>query len=235
MDTMTAPQVAQGLGISLATAHAWLDDADVPRTGKGVDRLVPVTVVKKVVGKHGAVPTQCQGLSRTQLLLVAAIARSPLGISSARRAARLISASPNVVAHDIKTLEEREIVCHVTRNTIKEGRVVEQSYITISASAPMDIISAARKVTLPDAPSITRGETVVPKRFTHHFWNVDPVALDSASGSFIAGRLLGSDDVAAWAWALAALPREDIKTAMSRRGVPNSVKAVAEAWEKNAE
>lgn len=229
MDNTSAPQAAEQLGVSLSTLHALLDEAHVPRTGRGNRRPVPPSVIDRAREQIGAVPARVDGLSRSQMLILAALSRSPLGTSSARAAAGLAGVSPTVASRDLVGLENRGLVARVTR-TVADESARRQTYWTFAAADP-DLLRAVRRVRLPAGRSVDAGTARIPRRLYRHFWNADPASLRvGENGSYIATRLLGSSDVVAIDWALRHIRAGDIDVALSRRGVRPSARRLVQNW-----
>jgi hypothetical protein len=68
----------------------------------------------------------------------------------------------------------------------------------------------------------------VPVWLRHLFWNADVHTLDVEwDASYIAGRILASDDAQAHAWAAQTLPSEAFLEAARMRGVPARRAALA--------
>lgn len=71
----------------------------------------------------------------------------------------------------------------------------------------------------------------LPRELHHLFWNADISKLEPAEdGSYMAGRLLEAPDIRAWRWAFDNVSREDIQTAMSRRGINPRTRALVKNW-----
>lgn len=104
-----------------------------------------------------------------------------------------------------------------------------QRYWQAAAMTP-EVLRAVRKVQLPvleEADTSAR----LPRRLYRHFWNADPQRLRvEDDGSYIASRLLRSDDVTAVAWALRHVPDSDIDTALRRRGLKPEISRMVENW-----
>ncbi len=65
---------------------------------------------------------------------------------------------------------------------------------------------------------VSRVDDRVPARFGYLFWNADLADIDpQCDGRYVAARLLMSDDVAAWGWALEHLSAEDLASAAGLR------------------
>lgn len=228
MDTKTAPEAARDLGVALSTMHAILDEAGVPRPGRGNARPVPPAVVDMARRRLGSVPDRAHGLTRSKMLLLAALARSPLGSPSSRALAAIAGVSPTTASRDLRDLETSGLVERTTR-TVAGDRAEHHSFWRLAADDPT-ILRAVRKVTLPTLPADDDAPRL-PRRLYRHFWNADPRRLSSdRDGSAIAGRLLGSDDVAAFDWALRHVSPALVDAALSRRGVAQATRRLVENW-----
>lgn len=228
MDTLTAPELASRLGLALSTVHALLDEANVPRSGRGHLRAVPVSVVEHARKRVGAVPEQPDGLSRSEMLLLAALSRAPLGVPSARAAAALAGVSPTTAAKDLRRLEHRRLVDRVERD-VAEDRARRQVFWKVAALSP-EVLLSVRRVQLPDVQD-EADAAHLPRRLYKHFWNADPRSLRlEDDGSYIASRLLQSDDVTAVVWALRHMPDGHIDTALRRRGVKPETRRMVQNW-----
>src|SRR5213592_1613008 len=80
--------VARLLGVSLPRLHRLLNSEGVPPAGgRGHQRNVSPEVARRLVHRIGAVPSLIGGYDRTDMLVLAAMARAPLGLASARAVA----------------------------------------------------------------------------------------------------------------------------------------------------
>ena len=77
----------------------------------------------------------------------------------------------------------------------------------------------------------------VPERFRHLFWSGDVSAYRlPRDATFVAERILTSDDVTSWGWALFALPIEALKEVARRPHVPRDRRDLAAdgaRWRRN--
>src|SRR5690606_17040874 len=107
MDT-TAPDLARALGISLPAVHRALDDLGVPRTGRGRARRIPDGTLEQLLASRGSTPQQ--GIPASELRVLAALSRAPLGLPSARGVASRAGLSPTSASRALRALEARQLV-----------------------------------------------------------------------------------------------------------------------------
>lgn len=228
MDKITAPELGRRLGVSLPRVHRELDRLGVARRGRGVVRDVPQDAGERIADRLGAVPVIPAGFDRVEMLVLAVLVRSPLGVRSLRQAATRSGVSPTAVSRALGRLEAAGLV---ERRVRMEAAGAAQQ---VARWQPVDhlhwspaLLSAVRVVRLPRQRFAT---TVgpVPRRFAHLFWNTDSRRLQLPDdAAYVAGRLLGLDDIEATMWALRHLPRAAIETAVSRRGTDARTRALA--------
>lgn len=163
------------------------------------------------------------GLSREQVLVLAALARRPLGLGSGRAVARAAGVSPTTANGALAHLAAMDLVV-CTSGTVAAGRARLVDRFTVNwrhprwpelapqlagASFPVDPVDAGTP------PS--RG---VPAWLGHLFWNQDLDRLDvDHDRVMIAARVLASDDLNAHAWAARTLAPEAWRSAARTRGV----------------
>lgn len=227
--SLTAPQVARVLGVSLPTAHRALDDAGVPRVGRGSVRTVTSEVVDEIVARRGAAPRSAY--SPSELRVLAALSRSPLGQPSARAVATKAGVSPTTASRVLETLAEGMLVAR-RDVVVASGRARHQTrWFAATDQWPEALEQATRQTRLPEPETATGEPARLPAYLWHLFWNANVSDLDPArDGSYIAGRLLQAPDLRAWRWALSNLRRADIDTAIARRGVSDRTRALVRNW-----
>lgn len=228
--TLTAPQVARALGVSLPTAHHALDGAGIPRTGRGHTRVVNAQIVDNLLSSRGKTPAST--LRASELRVLAALSRSPLGQQSLRSVASKAGVSPTtaskVVARMIRSgaVEQRE-----TKVASGKARSQMRWYAAPSRWTP-ELREAVRHTRLPARRATP---TPLPRELHHLFWNADVSKLDpNVNGSYLADRLLRSPDVRAWQWVLTNVDRADIEIALNRRGMDERTRALVNNWRANA-
>jgi DNA-binding Lrp family transcriptional regulator len=180
----------------------------------------------------GATPP-VEGLSPTQVKVLAALRRAPLGLVSARAVAARADVSPTAASRALRELERRELVYRRTA-TLALGRareaelwhanVLHREWSGIAAA--LDGVRPPRR----GRPSPRGGNRDrVPARLRHLFWNVDPAQLDaSRAGPFIARRLLRSGDPEGLAWGASHLKPRDWREGARARGLDPRVRAMAQ-------
>ncbi|WP_425562039.1 MarR family transcriptional regulator [Microbacterium marinilacus] len=207
-----------------------LDSASVPSCGRGKSRTVPPSVLAAEVRRRGATPEKPLGHTRAEMLVLAALARSPLGRDSAREVAALAGVSPTTASAALQRLLALGLVSH-NAEKVARGRVRSMDRWRARQRAwDGSLVRAVRRVTLPEREQ-TDASDAVPRRFHHLFWNAKPVRLSATQdGEYIAGRLLDADDVGAWAWVLEHIGSDDLRRALSRRGVTDRQRALVDNW-----
>ena len=240
--TLSTLQLAERLGISLPRVHRLLDREGVAKAaGRGRAREVPAAVVERVIRKVGAVPIRIKGLSRTDMQVLAAITRTPLGMESHRAVARKAGVSPTAAGESLRRLSSRHFVERIQRREVRGVPRDLRLWVADYGSDAWnrETLAATAKVVLPTrnaGPAAAQASASdsrlrsasgssprrVPRRFDHLFWNVNPRKLDPTGDSdFIAARLMGADDPSAWNWATANLPKQSLLNAARMRGVPS--------------
>ncbi|MEO6944782.1 MAG: MarR family transcriptional regulator [Lacisediminihabitans sp.] len=229
---LTAPELARELGVSLPAAHRLLDRHGISAPGKGRVRKAPRTLLDDTLDERGAVPVVFSGMSKSQMRVLAALSRAPLGLGSARQVAERAGVSPTVASRELTTLEAQGLAHRQERTVAADRARVRAFWTTDLRSWPGSLMQAVNQTVLPRAKRRrSKVATRIPARFGHLFWNADFSKLSPAvDASYIAGRMLASPNVGAWAWALENLPDDGIDTALSRRGMPVAARALVENW-----
>ncbi|GAA2222286.1 helix-turn-helix domain-containing protein [Herbiconiux moechotypicola] len=228
MDT-TAPQLAKELGLSLPAVHRALDAEGVARTGRGHARRVPEGVLDRLLAERGSTPTQVAPGS--ELRVLAALSRAPLGLPSARSVATQAGLSPTTASKTLHTLRDRRLISRVSSEFARGRAKKESRWTAATHSWPEPLRSAVRRTRLPRAQNTRTETTTLPRSLHHLFWNADVKELSpETDGSYMAGRLLESPDIRAWRWALDNISLTDIDKAMSRRGVNPRTRALVANW-----
>jgi len=223
MDRNGVPSLAAELGVSLPTAHRLLDDLGVPRTGRGVPRVVSGSARRRAVERAGAVRVRAQDLGREDMLVLAALATAPVGFESLRALARAAGVSATKTSAAVQDLAARGLV-RTQQRTVARGRAVARTFWSANYRGWDDtLFVAVHAVRLPKPAPRASGHGV-PRRFWHLFWNATPSKLDTRTdGPYIAGRLLGDTDHDAFVWATRHLSPTDLVQAAAVRGTPRKV------------
>lgn len=228
MDTFSAADAARMLGTSVprvkrAIAELGLD-AETGRHGRVALRPAQVRRLADQLGVSATV----SGLSRQDVLVLAALARAPLGLVSARAVARRAGVSPTAAMRTLDRLIERGLVRR-EREWIAAGHATERDVYRASFDSPDWPELAPKLVRVrPPKPHGHKRDHHVPAHLRHLFWNTAPAQLDTAhAGSYIAGRLLSSGDLSGIAWGAANLDPGDWEKASGARGLDHSQRALA--------
>jgi hypothetical protein len=236
--TLSTAELASRLGSSVPRVHravaAGLIDP-IPSNGGRALRFSTAAVdqLRAVWGYAPVVP----GLTREQVLVLAVLARRPLGVRSARVVARAAGISPTTAGTALRHLEEAGYVTHTTVRTV-EGRVVDLPVWSIGWRSERwwEVASLVEAAILPAHPSRpSRRPRKVPSRLWHLFWDTDPSTLDpDGHGVYIADRILRSTDNEALAWLATAVSPEALRSAARRRGLSRGQRrlalTLANAW-----
>ncbi|WP_341729580.1 helix-turn-helix domain-containing protein [Brooklawnia sp.] len=224
----TTAQLARRLGISVPRVHRELDKLHVSRTKRGVAREIPHGAYAAIAGAIGATPLIPDGTTREQVLILAALIRSPLGLTSARAVATKSGTSPTVASRILQDLEKHDLVERKSRVEAR-GRAmnVARWHARNEGAWPHEVLHAARSATLP-TPVRSPTPRHLPRKFQHLFWNTDSSSLAlPQDATYVAHRLLTSGGGEAMFWALQHLPSEAIEKAISIRGVDTRTKSLA--------
>lgn len=173
------------------------------------------------------------GLSRSEVLVLAALRGAPLGLVSTRAAARRSTLSPTAAGKALGALLEKQLVTR-SDEVVAAGRAREMAVWRANVTNPRwhALSPLLDQVEFPGGSSGSRrprnGGTRVPRRLRHLFWNTAPEQLDvESSGPYIARRLLRALDLQGLAWGAEALGAEDWRTGARARGLDPSVRQLA--------
>lgn len=169
---------------------------------------------------------QVDGLSLTETAALAALARSPFGLPSARSVARAAGLSPTSTARAVASLTDQGLVIGED-TTLVSGRARTVHLLRANRRHPRyrTLTAAFAKVEPPEA----QREEHVPAALKHLFWNTSPSQLEVAhGGEYIARRLLRTLDPAGLAWGARNLDAAHWRVAARARGLEPSVRALAE-------
>ncbi len=218
--TFTSGEVAGALGVSARRVHRAARAGAVAYTSDAHGRLrFGAEAVDELRRRWGAV-RRVPGLSRETAMVLAALSRRPLGLDSARAAARAAGVSPTTAARALRELAARGYVEQRVEQVV-EGRVRDVTVWSVRWGSPewLAVASDIGRCVLPTARRIARPRRV-PRRLGHLFWNVDLAELDvERDGRFIADRILRHDDPQALAWMAVTLRPSDIEAATHGRGL----------------
>jgi hypothetical protein len=214
--------VAAALGTTRSRIHRAVAAGVVRpgRTSGGHLRFAPDDV-QVLTQRLGVVP-RLRGLSREDVLVLAALARRPLGVHSARAVGRVAGISPTAASRSLARLERPGLVRR-RRQRVVRGAVTDLDVwgANITHQRWPELAPLLNRVVLPTLGHAPADHTSrVPAWLRHLFWNADVRRLDvDRDAAFIAGRILSSDDAQAHAWAAANLPPDAFEQAASVRGI----------------
>jgi hypothetical protein len=183
-------------------------------------------MLRRIEDELGCTP-HVNGLTPSQTKVLAALARSPRGLASARAVAAVAGVAPATATKALRDLEGRGLARR-DEEAIIAGRIRRIQMIHACRNAPG---WAALALSLRGARPRRRPERrdkVVPPRLRHLFWNTAPSQLVVAHGGpYIARRLLISHDLNGLAWGACNLSPSDWKDAAGTRGLDAQTRALA--------
>ena len=235
MDTYSLAAAARALRTSAPRVRRALDRLGMQgdRTSSGVFRLTQSQVdeLASVLGVTPSVPD----LSPTEARVLAALSRSPRGVTSVREAARRAGTSPTATARALASLTSVGLIMQ-THAMLAQGRAREARVYQVPFASPrwLALAPAIARIQLPSRHPRAHA-TRVPPHLLHLFWNVAPAQLDVASSApFIARRLITSFDPDGLAWGSRNLPASAWEHAAATRGLEPAEKALAHNLARNA-
>jgi DNA-binding Lrp family transcriptional regulator len=228
MDTYSLAAAARELGTSSPRVRRAVDRLGLPveRDASGAFRLTRQEV-GELASELGVTPP-VPGMARLDAQVLAALSRSPRGVSSVREAARRAGVSPTAAGRALERLTARGIVArmpmmlargHASEVTVYQVRFGSEEWLAL---APV-----IAKIRLPERASRRRAKRV-PPHLLHLFWNSAPGQLDVAtSAPYIARRLITTFDPDGLAWGTANLPASAWEHAAATRGLEPAQRALA--------
>jgi hypothetical protein len=153
----------------------------------------------------------------------------PLGLRSGRAVARAAGISPTTASRALRHLEQLALVRRRRRRVMLGTPIdIDVWAIDVRNRRWARLAPKLADTVFPEASEPVAVDTRVPVWLRHLFWNADVHDLDvEQDAAYIAGRILGSDDAQAHAWAAATLPAEAFLHAARMRGVPRRRAALA--------
>jgi excisionase family DNA binding protein len=220
---LTSGEVARRLGTSVPRVLRAARDGALPTVKRGNRTLFDPAAVEQLRRRWGFAPP-VPGLSREDVLVLAALSRRPRGLRSVRAVARAAGVSPTTATGALARLASSGHVAReqrrVTEGHVKDLRVwtvrwASRQWLAVAATVGAAVLPARQAHDR--APSARRGRRV-PRRLAHVFWNQDLHQLDvDRDAVLIADRILRSDDLEAHAWLLRTLPEQAILAATRTR------------------
>lgn len=226
--SLTTGDVARVLGTTGPRVIRAADRLFPTKHAPGVHRRFTNDEVVALAAELGAVPFTSHP-REDHLLVLAALSHRPLGLRSARAVAAVAGMSPTTASRTLTRLQAQGIV-YRSQTWVIERRPqrIEPWRVDFSSEAWWRIAQHVSRVVLP-APAGAQRSTTVPRRFWHHFWNVDPAELSvERDGKYIAGRILQSEDPEAIAWMASAIAPDDLRAASGLRSLDPSRRVLAE-------
>jgi excisionase family DNA binding protein len=222
---LTSGEVARRLGTSVPRVLRAAKRGEVGAVRRGNRFLFDAEAVERLRRRWGAVPS-LPGLSREDVLVLAALGRRPLGLRSGRAVARAAGVSPTAAGRALRRLAERG---YVTRETarVTEGEVRDVPVWTVRWTGPawLEAAAAVGQATLPvegapRRPRLAPSRRQIPSRLAHLLWNEDLAALDVEKDAvLLADRILRSEDPEAHVWMVEHLPASAIIRATRTRNL----------------
>jgi DNA-binding transcriptional ArsR family regulator len=216
-------------------------NTSVPRVVRAIERLgldarqengrmrLTSADTARLRGELGVSPPPIAGLAPVEARVLGALARAPLGLTSARTAAERAGVSPTTASRAIDSLRKQGLVS-VERQTLPAGHARVFDLIRLDYGSPRwqqlagQIAGTRPRERRPRASGPRR----VPARLRHLFWNTAPSQLDiERSGGYVARRLLSAGDPEGLAWGAANLSEADWRHAARTRGVSPRRRALA--------
>ncbi len=228
MDTYSLADTARRLGTSAPRVRRAVDrlGLSVEKDASGVFHLTEeqVSALARELGVTPLLP----GMSRIDTQVLAALSRSPRGVSSVREAARRAGVSPTAAGHALARLVGQGLITQ-TPMMIARGHASEVTVyrVRFGSGEWLALAPVVAKVQLPDHADGSRAKRV-PPHLLHLFWNTAPAQLDVAtSAPYIARRLLTTFDPDGLAWGTVNLPAGAWEHAAATRGLEPAQRALA--------
>jgi len=229
MNTYSPNVVANTLGVSRRRVVAAAGRARLGTTAGS--RLTfsegDVDVLRTLLGCSSS----ATGLSRSESLVLAELARRPRGLNSARAVARACGMSAATASKAVKSLVASGLV--VAKDEVRPlGRATRVRVLYANTRHPhwSALLTSLRAVAAPrvDQPKPT---DPVPRDVAHAFWNVSPQVFacltPARDGAFIASRALTTADPELLAYAAAVVTPEQWRRASAVRGLSDRDRALA--------
>jgi DNA-binding MarR family transcriptional regulator len=229
MDTATisARQAAKALNTSTPRVLRALEDAGIALPTRRRARL-SARQLEELRARLGSIPPVGE-LSRTETLVAAALARSPLGLASQRALARRAGVSPTAAGRAVGRLREQGLVC-VEQRTLPGRRAHRASVIRADygSSAWQRVAGDLARVSPPHSRSSPDRSPRVPAYLDYLFWNTADSQKDTRrAGGYIARRLLQAGDPEGLAWGAENLRPADWEDAAKTRGLEPAARSLA--------
>jgi len=198
------------------------------RHGRSIRIALSAEQVKRLRA-HLGVLTSVPGLSRVETQVLAALARAPRGLLSARSVARRAGVSPTAATHALSALEERGLVRREREiAALGHAREIEPYRANVTTPEWAHLAPYLAHVRPPTSRQIVCQSRRVPPELSHLFWNTASSQLDvERAGGYIARRLIQAGDLDGLAWGSEHLRSEDWQHAAMTRGLDPELRALA--------
>lgn len=174
-------------------------------------------------------------LSRVQLQVLAALARSGRGVLSARSVSRRAGVAPTTASRSLAELERRGLVIRESRRAAL-GKVREVDVLRANPLAPEWPLLTERLARVRPPAHRAVCSRRVPPELQHLFWNTAESQLDiDHAGGFIARRLIQEGNLDGLAWGAENLRAEHWRHAAQTRGLAEPARALARNLAAGAE
>ncbi len=228
MDMRSAVSVAREAGTNVPRLLRAVDRLGLsPERTKGGTLRLSSDDVAALTQELGVVVSVAD-LRRSQLQVLAALARAPLGLRSGRAVARAAGLSPTAAIRALRDLIDLGLA-DMRYETLAEGsaRNVPVAHANVTHPRWPDLVPRLARV----RPRRIRRAAPrrVPARLAHVFWNAPIQDIDLAEhGPYVARRVLLDGDTQALAWAAGVLTAADWSEAARGRGLDPRRRALAE-------
>jgi hypothetical protein len=226
-DLMSARQAANALETSAPRVLRALAQTGVAVPAGRRARLTGAQVAE-LGARLGKTPAVV-GLGRTEAMVAAALARSPLGLVSRRGVARRAGLSPTATGRALESLCEKGLV-RMDRRSLPGRRAHSAGVIVADLASPawQRIAGELARVQPPQRDPPAARALRVPARLDYLFWDTADSQRDvRLAGGYIARRLLQAEDPEGLAWGAENLSPEDWRHAARTRGITARVRELA--------
>jgi len=229
MDTLSAVDIARELGTSVPRVTRAAEHLGIDARQSNGRFAFDFRAAGRIRDALGFMP-RVAGLSPTELAVLAALRDAPFGLDSARAVARRGDLSPTAASRALDALARKGLV-ECSTEMVAAGRAREAKIWRANTRHPRwpSLDPALARIRRP-APAGSRrhGDSRVPGRLRHLFWNTAEDQLDvSRAGPYIARRLLRTMDLQGLAWGVRALAPGDWERAALARGLDPKVRRLA--------
>lgn len=223
---LPAAEVARRLGTSLPRVKRAID-RDGVQVQRGPGGRVRIDgrafrQLRQALGQRARVGE----LSVAQAAVLAALARAPLGLVSARAVATRAGVSPTAASRAVAVLLEQRLVSRERTRIAGRAREVQLVSAAVTGRRWQQLAPALAHIE-PAKRSRPRDKQV-PARLRHLFWNTAESQLGTErAGGYIARRLLQTADPQGLAWGAEQLSAGDWEHAATTRGIDQRSRSLA--------